>query len=217
MVKIFTLAKDPVAPEQNEDAITWEQSRLALADGASSDAFSGLWAQRLCEHFVETGSLDREKVAHSWQAEVQQRPLPWFLTDKLRQPTHASFLGLEWDDQSLQVQAVGDTCVFLIRDNALEFAFPCVHADDFSSQPRLVPTHGLMPEILSSRLSLQQGDLVIAATDAISAWLLSEQERQPWRSLLALQNESDFARWVESLRSTKRLAGDDSTVALVTW
>ena len=215
MVKVFTLAKDPALPEQNDDASVVGESRLAIADGASSDAFSGIWAQKLCEQFVVSQALDRERAALIWQEAVRQHPLPWFLADKLRQPTHASFLGAEWDQELLQVQAVGDTCVFVIRDDTLVFAFPCDSAEHFSTLPALVPTRGALPEVRHTSFPLQPSDLILFATDALAAWLLREQDRQPWRSLLALQNESDFARWVQSLRAAGRLALDDTTAILI--
>lgn len=215
MVKVFTLAKDPAMPEQNEDATVVGKSRLALADGASSDAFAELWAQTLCEEFVSSGTLDRERAALIWHETVRQHPLPWFLADKLRQPTHASFLGAEWDQMQLQIQAVGDTCVFVVRDDMLVFAFPFDSAEHFSTLPTLVPTRGTLPEVRHTSFLLQPSDLVLFATDALAAWFLREQDRQPWRALLALQNESDFARWVQSLRSASRMALDDTTAILI--
>ncbi len=214
-IKSFTLAKGAATPEQNEDALAWQGQRLALTDGASSDAFSGLWARWLGEQFVATGTLDRERAAQLWQEEVRQNPLPWFLADKLRQPTHASFLGICWDDTKLQVQTIGDTCAFVIRDDNLAFAFPYTRAEDFATHPMLVPTHGLLPEMLSASFPLQPGDTLIAATDALAAWLLTEQAHQPWQSLLALQNDRDFARWVQNLRNAGRLALDDTSVAIL--
>ncbi|WP_395088735.1 hypothetical protein [Armatimonas sp.] len=214
MVKIFTLPKDENAPEANEDAVVSELSRLALADGASSDAFSGLWAQQLCTQFVQTGGLNPESAALGWRSAIGAKPLPWFLADKLRQPTHASFLGLEWGEQ-LTAQAIGDSCVFVIRDSALALAFPYARAEDFASHPALVPTQGVVPTLQRTTLALEPGDTILAATDALAAWLLAESAQEPWNSLLALQNPGDFARFVQALRSARRLALDDTTLAIV--
>lgn len=214
MVRAFTLAKDSLAPEANDDALLWAEGRLALADGASSDAFSGLWAQALCQAFLTDGALERDIAATAWRV-LLPSPLPWFLADKLRQPTHSSFLGLEWDQATLRVQAVGDACVFVIRDNLLVFAFPYTRAEDFSTHPVLFPTQGPLPELRHAELALQAGDTILAATDALAAWLLQEQEHQPWRSLLALQNASDFPRFITALRAARRLALDDTTLAVV--
>lgn len=215
VIKSFTLAKDPATPQQNEDALVWQGQRLALTDGASSDAFSGLWARRLGEQFVATGTLDQEQAAQLWQDEVRQNPLPWFLADKLRQPTHASFLGLEWDGMQLQVQAIGDSCVFVIRADSLALAFPYDNADHFASHPALVPTQGRVPERRHAHFLLQPDDTLLAATDALAAWILREQAHQPWHSLQALQNETDFVRWVQTLRDSGRLALDDTTLAII--
>lgn len=213
MVKTFTLAKDSVAPESNEDAVAVGTSRLALADGASSDAFAGLWAQTLCQQYLAVGALERDTATAIWTAALPQ-PLPWFLADKLRQPTHASFLGLAWEESTLHIQAVGDACVFVIRDSALALAFPYTRADDFATHPALVPTQGPLPEPRRAELPLLPGDTVLAATDALAAWLLHEQAHQPWHSLLALQNAGDFARFVQALRTAKRIALDDTTLVV---
>jgi hypothetical protein len=214
VVRTFTLAKDSVAPEANEDALLWEGCRLALADGASSDAFSGLWAQSLCQAFLSQGTLERDVAAKFWSTALPT-PVSWFLADKLRQPTHSSFLGLEWDQTTLRAQAVGDACVFVVRDELLAFAFPYTRAEDFATHPTLLPTQGPLPELRHAEFTLQAGDTILAATDALAAWLLHEQEHQPWRSLLALQNASDFQRFIEALRAARRLALDDTTLAVV--
>lgn len=214
MVKLFTLPKDENAPEANEDAVVSELSRLALADGASSDAFSGLWAQQLCTQFVQTGSFHPESAAQEWRSAIGAKPLPWFLADKLRQATHASFLGLEWNEQ-LTAQAIGDSCVFVIRDCALALAFPYTRAEDFAGHPALIPTQGAVPALQRTTFALEPGDTVLAATDALAAWFLAEVAQQPWNSLLALQGPGDFARFVHALRSARRLALDDTTLAII--
>ncbi|MBB6049611.1 hypothetical protein [Armatimonas rosea] len=214
MVRAFTLAKDPLAPEANEDALLWAEGRLALADGASSDAFSGLWAQALCQAFLTDGTLERDVAATAWRAMIPS-PVPWFLADKLRHATHSSFLGLEWDPTTLRVQVIGDACVFVIRDDLLVFAFPYTRAEDFSTYPALLPTQGPLPELCHTEFALQSGDTILAATDALAAWLLHEREHQPWGSLLALQNAGDFQRFIMALRTARRLALDDTTLAVV--
>jgi hypothetical protein len=215
MVRTFTLAKDSAEPEQNEDALVWGSGCLALADGASSDAASGLWAQELCRVFVEHGALERDLAYAHWDAQVRARPLPWFLAEKLRKPTHASFLGLTWSDQQLQLQAIGDSCAFVVRDNTLDLAFPYTRAEDLSGHPLLVPTQGALPPLQTQSIVLTPGDTVLAMTDALAAWLLTEQAHQPWRSLLALQNAGDFSRFISSLREAQRIVRDDTTLAII--
>lgn len=214
-MRAFTLAKDPAHPESNEDAWELGTDRLVLSDGASSDAFSGLWAHELCAVFLEHGGLERDLARARWQAQLPQ-PLPWFLADKLRQPTHASFLGLDWSAGRLRASAVGDSTVFVIRDEALALAFPCTQPADFTLHPALIPTTGPLPSLQAVELPLEPGDTLLAATDALAAWILHEQAHTPWRSLLALQHESDFHRFVTALRQSGRIALDDTTLCIVT-
>ena len=95
-VTTFTLAKE--TPESNEDAVAWvspspETLRLAVADGASSDAFAGLWARQLVLDFMSHGALTPEVSAAAWRAAVATSSLPGFLRTRCAKERMPRFLG----------------------------------------------------------------------------------------------------------------------------
>lgn len=213
----FTLAK---ATEENEDAADWAENAgvlcAAIADGASSDAFSGLWARCLVESFCQTGGLYLEEARGRWQATVSGQTLPWFLADKLRQGTHAAFLGIALsNDSEATVSAVGDCCLFHLGTGGLITSFPLTSAGDLGRHPALIGTRGAPTVPLETTLSIGTGEALLLATDALAGWLLQEKAQEPWASLLALQNPSDFARFISALRTANRLVRDDTTLVIV--
>ena len=76
-------------------------ARFAVADGATETSFAGLWAQRLVRAYGAgwfdgddwAEHLRREQAA--WQAEVLQKPLPWYAEAKVRAGAYAALLGLQ--------------------------------------------------------------------------------------------------------------------------
>lgn len=216
-VRSFTLTK---ATEENEDAAGWAETENALyaaiADGASSDAFSGLWARCLVESFCQTGELQVEEARARWQAAVSTQALPWFLADKLRQGTHAAFLGLAISNNGeATVASVGDCCLFHLSAKGLIASFPLTSAEDLGKHPTLIGTRGAPITPLQTALSVGAGETLLLATDALAGWLLQEKAQEPWASLLALQNHSDFARFISALRTANRLVRDDTTLVII--
>jgi hypothetical protein len=121
--------------------------------------------------------------------------------------------------------AVGDTCVFQVRDQTLYRAFPLDRPDLFGSTPELLCSvphpERSEPLIRSTRGTYRPGDLFLLMSDAIAVWFLQEvaKLRQPWRSFepgghLA-QDPAAFAAFVEDLRTANLLKNDDVTVLTV--
>src|SRR5262249_8616938 len=67
-----------------------------------------------------------------WWAEVQAKPQPWYVEAKVNAGAFAALAGLTLDaDGGWHALAVGDCCVFHVRDDALLRAFPIVSAAQF--------------------------------------------------------------------------------------
>ena len=112
-----------------QDACAIGVGRVAVADGAAESANAGLWARMLVEEFVAV----REELAWpGWIAGVQSRfadavrrptdaePLPWYLEGRYDQGAFATFLGLSFGARSWQAVAVGDSCLFQVRDDRVQ-------------------------------------------------------------------------------------------------
>ncbi len=224
---------------QDAAAAEPELGRFAVADGASESAHAALWARLLVDAFVHHGEV-RIPWA-DWLPPIQRRwasvvappanaaPLPWFLEPGVQQGAFATFLGLtlrpslepsissptSWTWEAL---ALGDSCLFQVRDDQLVRAFPVSRSSDFTSTPWLVGSRGeprQRGEVCSG--AALPGDQFWLMTDALAQWFLIQVERggKPWQiagCLLQRPDPNVFADWVEQLRRSRQLRNDDVTL-----
>lgn len=219
----FAVPKRGHSAEEYEDAAAWDGAagRYAVADGASESAFAGEWARLLCESFVggspDYGWVDEARVR--WLAEVGARPMPWYLEEKIRDGSFATFVGLTIDAgaSTWQSVAVGDSCLFQVRGDVLLSAFPVERPDHFGARPDLIGSRGHGPvNLVRAEGTLSAGDSVLLMSDALAQWFLTEHEagRKPRTMLDALTDDS-FTAWVDLLRTTRRLKNDDVTLLVI--
>jgi hypothetical protein len=222
--------------EECEDAcaVALDRGRFAVADGAAESAFSGLWARLLVDEFVAGGPDQPPWPA--WIAPLQARwaeavrlppgadPLPWYLEERYNQGAFATFLGLTVEPGGWHALAVGDSCLFQLRDGELYVAFPLTHSGQFDNSPWLIGSRTSPDEVPSRRAvrtsgDCRPGDRLWLMTDALARWFLARAEagKKPWRDLEALLESGDerFADWVGKLRASKKLRNDDTTLVAV--
>ena len=235
MTQSFRLPKLGNTLEEYEDAVfhsSWLKNpptalfRAAVADGATEASFSKAWANLLVEAYCQ-GELNDEKtlIQHlpqlqkQWYAEVTQKPLPWYAVDKLQRGAFSALFGLTLYQNRYDIMAIGDSCLFHIRGDKLENAFPIAHSEQFNNRPLLLssvaaPNENIAQHLVYKQtLSLQRGDEFYLMTDALACWFLQlyEKKRQPWRTMRLLK-KSDFEQWIAKLRNTKALRNDDVTL-----
>ncbi len=208
--------------------------RCAVADGATEASFSGLWARMLVRAFGRgqirpEGILDAVRPLQiAWRAEVGRTPLPWYAEEKLRSGAFSSLLGLtlkqrRHDEQVVwSAMAVGDTCLFIVRDHELVTTFPLAAADSFDNSPHLVSSISARNGALKSVMCRQSGvarpgDRFYLATDALACWFLRRHEggSQPWDELDDLARDTScqgFATWAANERRDHRMRNDDVTL-----
>lgn len=220
------------ALEDCQDACAFAPERgcVAVADGAAESAFSGLWAQMLVEGFVEGGCQDSwpnwiRPLQAQWteKARFSEQPdaLPWYLENRYVQGAFSTFLGLTLDATTWRAVAVGDTCLFQVRDDQLRLSFPIPHSSRFDNSPWLIGSRSPVEGIATCRAAhlmgeYQAGDRIWLMTDALARWFLQEQEAdgKPWTNLESLLQapEECFVDWVEIQRSRRHLRNDDTTL-----
>lgn len=212
-------------------------ARIAVSDGASESAFAREWARSLTDSFVASppglcglteDSLQDwlAKPQEEWRAGVPWDSLPWHGEAKARAGAFATLLGLTIgvapDDPgrlSWQAVAVGDSCLFVVREDRLWLSFPLEDAAQFDNLPALVcsnpsNTEGLWEGVRQHRGECEPGDLLILATDALACWFLagSAAGEKPWESVQAL-DPSGWRDWVGERRFGGLMRNDD--IALV--
>ena len=156
--------------------------------------------------------------------------MPWYLEPGLAQGAFATFLGLVIADRNWFALAVGDSCLFQVRQGQLIRVFPLMRAADFSNAPWLVGSR-TSPIEVPHKNGLQQmgdcwpGDRLWLMTDALAQWFLIQAESggKPWLALEPLVHAASedaivqeaFAAWIEGLRAARQLRNDDVTLLAV--
>ncbi len=229
----YSTVKAGNAEEECEDAWSYGNPPLAfaIADGATESSFSREWATRLVEDFVARSPWLRdgetaidlaawlEPLQHQWAAWIASQDLRWYARRKTQEGTFAAFLGLTFDRDCLQWRAVavGDACLFVVRDGQLLHSFPLSRDSEFGYRPRLIGTLGwteLSHSIRYLCAAAAVGDRFYLATDALAAWILSRVRmgETPWVELDRIEDSAAFARWVADLRARDEVANDDMTL-----
>jgi len=245
----FWVQKRGNTPEEYEDAFAFKPAQnqvqgqnfcVAISDGASESSFAAEWALLLTSSYRRRPFTDRQDIqtrvaalSKRWHRSVFGRPLLWFAEEKARMGAFATFLGLELSSEIIEpassgywhAVAIGDSCLFQIRDNALIQAFPMQESKHFGNSPDLLSSNTARNRRIWDRVLFLDGewqarDVFILVTDALAAWFLKtyEQNGRPWEDLapfLADEKPSgDFVEWVENKRlSTMR--NDDVTLAMI--
>ena len=214
-------------------------ARVAVSDGASESAFAREWANALTDAFVARppgrcglteDSLDAWLLPaqEAWHSGVPWDRLPWHGEAKARAGAFATLLGLTIGaapDNSgrlcWQALAVGDSCLFVVRDDRLWLSFPLEDASQFDNSPALICSNPDNARELWEGVSLHSGecaagDLFILASDALACWFLARSAagEKPWESLAALDS-SGWDAWVGEQRRGGLMRNDDTTLLAI--
>ena len=227
--------EDAYFPERASQQHDLSEFRCAVADGASESAFSKEWARLLVRRYYHQ-RLSLGLLQRCWLRKVTRQPVPWYLEEKIRRGSHATLVELSIRDPkpsepcggSWKATAVGDSCLFHVRNDELLTVAPITRSDDFNNHPHLVSTDSSTSYGLNgSRLKTFSGDwmpsdVFYLLTDALAEWTLAEHEagRPPWplfRSLgkdgeSASEGQKSFKTLVAKLRENGGLHNDDTTL-----
>lgn len=224
----------------------------AISDGASESMLAGRWAACLSRVVLGEVLADDRVVRHprrfagavtravgEWEtwmdgylAERQTtgRPIQWYERPKLDAGACATLLASCFKNEPGSVvtwhaAALGDSCLFQIRNDQLIRAFPVTTSASFGVTPALVNSRRreralVVPHVHVASGSCDVGDQFYLCTDALAAWFLQdvEQGQQPWRELQELSGCDDaegFSDWVDAARREGRMRNDDVSLVHV--
>jgi len=226
----FTAPKSGSTLEELEDAAGGDaqRGRFAIADGATESAFAATWAKLLVEQYVQGAECQKvwlSSARQQWLAACQRTGMPWYLEEKVADGAHATFMGVSFLAQNQwNATAIGDACLFHIRDKRLELAFPVLRSESFGSRPALLwsrsrgtTTDTADKELLFLASEWRTPDILLLATDALAQWFLRQAELggAPWRDCVALQDQQDFDDWMRALRDSSAIRNDDVTLLVI--
>ena len=248
LVRSFWLPKAGNSPEEYEDAFypaiegecSGNRIHFAVADGASEGMLSGQWAQILVRAFCRLNGTSAQmdtllsraygawgdwKTHYLQFREQQNRPIQWFEEPGLHRGAFSTLLGLTLihgeTSGRWEVVALGDSCVFQVRDEKLIAACPVTESSAFGSRPFLLASNpannaGMSDHLTQAHHEWRSGDRFYLMTDALAQWFLRayEAEQSPWQALhpaSAIQ-PAGFEKWVQSLRVGHAMRNDDVTL-----
>lgn len=200
---------------------------IALSDGATESSFAREWAKELVTAFVNRDLPWQEvydcaanwllPLQTTWQQWLAHQNLSWFAKRKAGEGAFATFVSLEvFADLSWKSLAVGDSCLFLVRDRSLQKSFPLQNSHEFNNRPKLIGTNvqAANIRILQIHGDAKSGDRFYLATDAIACWIFKQLEanQDPWLKLDEISSDDLFANWVTELRDRHEIANDDTTL-----
>jgi hypothetical protein len=239
--RAFHTHKRGNAADEYEDAFSGDpiRGRFAVADGASESSFAAGWAKLLVEGFIAAEGepwceLDWLRPRRRrWAEEVDGLPLPWYAEDKREQGAYATLLGVVFRTASTEAEpadwhalAVGDSCLFHLRDGELRLSFPLTRSAEFGSLPDLLGSRGRSADtpptaVMQTQGEWLPGDRFLLMTDALAEWTLRQTETngQPTLAVDHLLAEpapqAAFADWVEDQRQRHGLRNDDVTLMVI--
>lgn len=232
-------------------AYSTDNYRFAIADGATESSFAKSWAQWLTSEFVDNPPTKfspsgielkdwLKPLGDFWRDSIDWSNLPWYAAEKAKAGAFSALLGLEFlitsdesssltslnssrlDNLSWKALAVGDSCLYQVRNDELVEKFPISKASQFSNSPLLLSSNFLKnqkvwDEILFTNGHCKAGDMFFLVTDAIAHWFLAQYEAgsKPWAHLSSLRTNEEFVSFVGRLRGEKSIHNDDTTLLTI--
>lgn len=206
--------EDAFYPNKNQ-ILKGNSFKFAVADGATEDSFSKLWANKLVKFFCKSKITDSTKqlVSFYQQKEFLQLQEEWrneviniinntddisqcYILPKIELGANSTILYLHiknLDENKFQWEslAIGDSCLIQIRNNQILSIFPNLKSFHFNNSPILISTNDnshLAKYIQITNGDCQKGDYFYLMTDSIAQWFIKEIEnnRKPYLTLQRL-------------------------------
>lgn len=226
-IESFTVAKEGICEDENEDAVKIADGAgvVVLSDGASSSFGAAVWSRCLVNtlsHVAGSLTIDAlgphiDQARATWRDHHASNEVPWWAREALERGAFATLLvvrvGSAGGQRRWEACAVGDTCLLQLRPDAGGWSqvcsFPLASADQFGSNPDLVGSlRGDLDGFVVQQGVLERGDRLFAATDAVAEWLLTDPRHA---RLAATASIDDVRAAVVAARAGNEIVNDDLT------
>ena len=225
----------------NQDYVDYSPNKriVAIADGLTHSTFQDIWAKKLVNRFIEkpfVPDLNAQKLK-DWLEDIQKEWISEIAQVKPAKDkeTHEEIIEIAKDKgaestllgmiiqkkkkkrQKLQLFGIGDTNMFLVRNNRIKEKFPVTSVKSFTNRTKaLCSIDNPLQEIPELKeVNAKKGDIVILATDALAKWILEYYNlgQRPWSKIL--KNKNDIANFIDKLRYTNKIDDDDTTCIII--
>ena len=242
--KKFSISKLYEKDDDNKDSVDFDVNSgvFCISDGVSGASFSEKWSRLIVSNFIKNPFVTNNVELLSWVGPIQlewYKQVPWEELElkninhivKAYRGASATLLGgqvLKIDKQIiLKLWAIGDSNLFIIRDSHCIFSFPIDNFEDFEKDPDILLSLSdkvcgknicVRGSLIFKKFNLQKDDIIIAASDSISAWFLRNRlnsNDQPWIELCNINNIDEFKTWVINKVESKNMKNDDSTLLVI--
>lgn len=240
-IESIVLPKKGYTQEECEDSIQIHPShcdsvinyKFAVADGATESSFSKEWANLLTSSIRTKKNITADyllsclpSLQKKWNELVFSRPLPYYAEIKAMQGAFSTLLTLQVNIKHCNYKcvAVGDCCLFQIRDSHIINCFPINESKDFGNNPFLISSNnsqnvGLKDYIKEFESDFIHGDQFFLLSDAIANWFLKEweQNKKPWETVNSLftdkiLDKEIFNKWLNDQREAMLIKNDDTSI-----
>jgi hypothetical protein len=219
-------------PELNEDFYlpshtTWP-GPFVLSDGASESYDARAWSRIVVTFYRKQSRFDHEYLTKIERFYVGLRDpslLSWSQLASFERGSFATLLGLHVADNGMSVgiTAIGDSLAAFGSRDEFRSSFPYSSPEQFAAKPLLISTR---PDRNTALLRAPQrfqeswnlfgfeNVTVMAMTDALGAWLLTEPSTR-FGVLARMRDAQTFAKFIEDERARGQLRRDDSTLLVL--
>ena len=206
--------------------------RLAVADGATTTACSGPWAETLATAAVkypapwedlEIFPARMRELRRAWAEQARASlpaSIPWYAQTALDGGAFSTVVRVAVLGRGWEADGWGDSCLFHVRQGRPIQILPPMGVDDFAAAPCMVASvpgkdGHLREHLFSGSGILEQGDVLLLATDALACWLIDQGTFETsLEELLSMDGRAAFASWVEDKRKHHGMKNDDTTLVL---
>ncbi|MBK8094506.1 MAG: hypothetical protein IPK32_21725 [Verrucomicrobiaceae bacterium] len=236
-------------PSAGRAEVASKQGRVfvGVADGATEGVLAGEWANITLKSLSKTVGDIRtvddvtpqlNEAVQTWERFKRlrtvngTRPLTalpaWLEDEAVARGAFATACVVWFSDNGEWIgAAIGDSCVFHLRQDELIEAWPLSNSIEFNNSPYLVSSEAacnvdLAKHIKTCRSQWEREDRFYFATDALACWILKQHENHasPWTKLAsfdAIAAPDEFSAFVEFLRESGEIRNDDTTLVRVTF
>ena len=235
-LKIFSLHKKESVNFLNiQDKYAYKKdlSCIALSDGATQGYESGKWANILVNSYVQnptnklslfinlliTASNRFNREINKKNINSKNEAIESLIKETQKKGSYCTFVGFEIQNDNVKVVSYGDSVFFHFREKK---ALKCIPTNESSSldtysnflNTKIANDQGVFkPECFKSEeLILEDDDILIMASDALSKYILDNQSCL--EDFLQMQSFNEFVNYVEDRWDQNTLEEDDITILI---